>query len=55
MSYWNWDPKETWVFITKTIFAIYLRNLKEKKKIGLSLMRAILEMARIAMEQSLKT
>nr|QXU57483.1 cytochrome c biogenesis protein [Geum rupestre var. rupestre]QXU57570.1 cytochrome c biogenesis protein [[Taihangia] rupestris var. ciliata]QZL39031.1 cytochrome c heme attachment protein [Geum rupestre]WEG90466.1 cytochrome c biogenesis protein [Geum rupestre var. rupestre]WEG90644.1 cytochrome c biogenesis protein [Geum rupestre var. rupestre] len=23
-SYWNWDPKETWAFITWTIFAVYL-------------------------------
>ena len=23
-SYWNWDPKESWAFITWTIFAIYL-------------------------------
>nr|YP_010727346.1 cytochrome c biogenesis protein [Filipendula ulmaria]WDZ66903.1 cytochrome c biogenesis protein [Filipendula ulmaria] len=23
-AYWNWDPKETWAFITWTIFAIYL-------------------------------
>nr|ATV96800.1 cytochrome c heme attachment protein [Couratari stellata] len=23
-SYWNWDPKEIWAFITWTIFAIYL-------------------------------
>ena len=23
-SYWNWDLKETWAFITWTIFAIYL-------------------------------
>nr|YP_010633147.1 cytochrome c heme attachment protein [Dracaena sanderiana]WBP65148.1 cytochrome c heme attachment protein [Dracaena sanderiana] len=22
-SYWNWDPKETWAFITWTIFAVY--------------------------------
>nr|AKR81257.1 cytochrome c heme attachment protein [Cyclanthus bipartitus] len=22
-SYWNWDPKETWAFITWTVFAIY--------------------------------
>nr|YP_004769861.1 cytochrome c heme attachment protein [Wolffiella lingulata]AEK94474.1 cytochrome c heme attachment protein [Wolffiella lingulata] len=22
-SYWNWDPKETWAFITWTIYAIY--------------------------------
>nr|YP_009409685.1 cytochrome c heme attachment protein [Lobularia libyca]ASJ64766.1 cytochrome c heme attachment protein [Lobularia libyca] len=32
-SYWNWDPKETWAFITWTVFAIYLhiktnRNVK---------------------------
>nr|YP_010216280.1 cytochrome c heme attachment protein [Gentiana zollingeri]UBR43123.1 cytochrome c heme attachment protein [Gentiana zollingeri] len=34
-SYWNWDPKETWAFITWIIFAIYLhtrtnRNLQEE-------------------------
>nr|UWM11223.1 cytochrome c heme attachment protein [Koenigia campanulata var. fulvida] len=34
-SYWNWDPKETWAFITWTIFAIYLHiktniNLKNE-------------------------
>nr|YP_010340164.1 cytochrome c heme attachment protein [Celtis australis]UOA66405.1 cytochrome c heme attachment protein [Celtis australis] len=23
-TYWNWDPKETWAFITWTVFAIYL-------------------------------
>nr|YP_010285198.1 cytochrome c heme attachment protein [Silene stewartiana]UKQ57887.1 cytochrome c heme attachment protein [Silene stewartiana] len=23
-SYWNWDPKETWAFITWIVFAIYL-------------------------------
>nr|QFO88953.1 cytochrome c heme attachment protein [Silene psammitis] len=23
-SYWNWDPKETWAFITWAVFAIYL-------------------------------
>nr|YP_010318359.1 cytochrome c heme attachment protein [Setchellanthus caeruleus]ULC82851.1 cytochrome c heme attachment protein [Setchellanthus caeruleus] len=23
-SYWSWDPKETWAFITWTVFAIYL-------------------------------
>nr|YP_010291677.1 cytochrome c heme attachment protein [Scleria parvula]ULQ67684.1 cytochrome c heme attachment protein [Scleria parvula] len=23
-SYWSWDPKETWAFISWTIFAIYL-------------------------------
>nr|QXO05286.1 cytochrome c biogenesis protein [Rhomboda moulmeinensis] len=34
-SYWNWDPKETWAFITWTIFAIYLHirtNPKLKDK-----------------------
>nr|YP_010330891.1 cytochrome c heme attachment protein [Gesnouinia arborea]UNY34196.1 cytochrome c heme attachment protein [Gesnouinia arborea] len=25
-SYWNWDPKETWAFITWTVFAIYLHT-----------------------------
>nr|YP_009897432.1 cytochrome c biogenesis protein [Iskandera alaica]QKK44066.1 cytochrome c biogenesis protein [Iskandera alaica] len=30
-SYWNWDPKETWAFITWTIFAIYL-HIKTKSR-----------------------
>nr|YP_010263537.1 cytochrome c biogenesis protein [Cymbidium canaliculatum]UIX54037.1 cytochrome c biogenesis protein [Cymbidium canaliculatum] len=30
-SYWNWDPKETWAFITWTIFAIYLHTKKNSK------------------------
>nr|UDZ59493.1 cytochrome c heme attachment protein [Limnophyton obtusifolium] len=25
-SYWNWDPKETWAFITWIIYAIYLHT-----------------------------
>nr|YP_010595732.1 cytochrome c heme attachment protein [Semecarpus reticulatus]WAJ58655.1 cytochrome c heme attachment protein [Semecarpus reticulatus] len=25
-SYWSWDPKETWAFITWTIFGIYLHT-----------------------------
>nr|YP_010827878.1 c-type cytochrome synthesis protein [Santalum lanceolatum]WFF44752.1 c-type cytochrome synthesis protein [Santalum lanceolatum] len=25
-SYWNWDPKETWAFITWTLFTIYLHT-----------------------------
>nr|YP_009627441.1 cytochrome c biogenesis protein [Tinospora cordifolia]QCC70886.1 cytochrome c biogenesis protein [Tinospora cordifolia] len=29
-SYWNWDPKETWAFITWTIFAIYLHTRTNK-------------------------
>nr|YP_009176557.1 cytochrome c heme attachment protein [Sobralia aff. bouchei HTK-2015]ALJ02029.1 cytochrome c heme attachment protein [Sobralia aff. bouchei HTK-2015] len=30
-SYWNWDPKETWAFITWTIFAIYLHTKTNTK------------------------
>nr|YP_010389124.1 cytochrome c heme attachment protein [Cypripedium debile]UPQ44445.1 cytochrome c heme attachment protein [Cypripedium debile] len=30
-SYWNWDPKETWAFITWTIFAIYLHTRTNKE------------------------
>nr|YP_009772216.1 cytochrome c heme attachment protein [Zornia diphylla]QIT03084.1 cytochrome c heme attachment protein [Zornia diphylla] len=30
-SYWNWDPKETWAFITWNIFAIYLHTRKKKE------------------------
>nr|YP_010601673.1 cytochrome c heme attachment protein [Eremogone bryophylla]YP_011014186.1 cytochrome c heme attachment protein [Arenaria roborowskii]YP_011014350.1 cytochrome c heme attachment protein [Eremogone kansuensis]WAM61250.1 cytochrome c heme attachment protein [Eremogone bryophylla]WQA10592.1 cytochrome c heme attachment protein [Arenaria roborowskii]WQA10756.1 cytochrome c heme attachment protein [Eremogone kansuensis] len=30
-SYWNWDPKETWAFITWTVFAIYLHIRTNKK------------------------
>nr|YP_010269281.1 cytochrome c heme attachment protein [Bulbophyllum tianguii]UIG86949.1 cytochrome c heme attachment protein [Bulbophyllum tianguii] len=30
-SYWNWDPKETWAFITWTIFAIYLHTRTNPK------------------------
>nr|QBE87618.1 cytochrome c heme attachment protein [Limeum aethiopicum] len=29
-SYWNWDPKETWAFITWTVFAIYLHTRTNK-------------------------
>nr|QVL26031.1 cytochrome c biogenesis protein [Lamium amplexicaule] len=32
-SYWSWDPKETWAFITWIIFSIYLHtrtNIKRK-------------------------
>nr|QFQ45244.1 cytochrome c heme attachment protein [Sarcopyramis napalensis] len=31
-SYWNWDPKETWSFITWIIFAIYLHTRTNTKK-----------------------
>nr|YP_010470357.1 cytochrome c biogenesis protein [Dracocephalum officinale]UVF35608.1 cytochrome c biogenesis protein [Dracocephalum officinale] len=36
-SYWSWDPKETWAFITWIIFAIYLHiqtNIKNIKLKG---------------------
>nr|YP_009436080.1 cytochrome c biogenesis protein [Colensoa physaloides]ATG26258.1 cytochrome c biogenesis protein [Colensoa physaloides] len=29
-SYWSWDPKETWAFITWLIFAIYLHTRTNK-------------------------
>ena len=29
-SYWSWDPKETWAFITWVIYAIYL-HLQQKQ------------------------
>nr|QVX28433.1 cytochrome c heme attachment protein [Tabaroa caatingicola] len=35
-SYWNWDPKETWAFITWVIFAIYLHTRKNKKLEGVN-------------------
>nr|UTT74220.1 CcsA [Trichosanthes parviflora] len=35
-SYWNWDPKETWAFITWTIFAIYLHTRTNKNFEGVS-------------------
>nr|QVX30710.1 cytochrome c heme attachment protein [Vatairea guianensis] len=35
-SYWNWDPKETWAFITWIIFAIYLHTRKKKKLEGVN-------------------
>jgi len=35
-SYWNWDPKETWAFITWIIFTIYLHIRKYKKWEGVN-------------------
>ena len=29
-SYWSWDPKETWAFITWIVFAIYLHTRTNK-------------------------
>nr|YP_009973451.1 cytochrome c heme attachment protein [Halophila beccarii]QNH92902.1 cytochrome c heme attachment protein [Halophila beccarii] len=34
-SYWNWDPKETWAFITWTIYAIYLHTRKNQNFQGI--------------------
>jgi cytochrome c-type biogenesis protein CcsB len=33
-SYWSWDPKETWAFITWLVFAIYLHSRLIKKLEG---------------------
>nr|YP_010948748.1 cytochrome c biogenesis protein [Cardiospermum halicacabum]WMV70320.1 cytochrome c biogenesis protein [Cardiospermum halicacabum] len=35
-SYWNWDPKETWAFITWAIFGIYLHTRTNKKFEGVN-------------------
>lgn len=35
-SYWSWDPKETWSFITWIIFAIYLHLRLNKNWSGLN-------------------
>ena len=35
-SYWNWDPKETWAFITWTIFAIYFHTRTNKNWVSTS-------------------
>lgn len=35
-SYWNWDPKETWAFITWIIFAIYFHTRTKKQIDGLN-------------------
>nr|YP_010192995.1 CcsA [Leptopus cordifolius]QZP42383.1 CcsA [Leptopus cordifolius] len=40
-SYWNWDPKETWAFITWTIFAIYFHTRTNKISEGLGFNSAI--------------
>nr|YP_001542573.1 cytochrome c biogenesis protein [Cuscuta exaltata]A8W3G6.1 RecName: Full=Cytochrome c biogenesis protein CcsA [Cuscuta exaltata]ABW83737.1 cytochrome c heme attachment protein [Cuscuta exaltata] len=33
-SYWSWDPKETWAFITWIVFAIYLHTRKKRSLQG---------------------
>nr|YP_008994539.1 cytochrome c heme attachment protein [Hypseocharis bilobata]AGV02968.1 cytochrome c heme attachment protein [Hypseocharis bilobata]AKF42851.1 cytochrome c biogenesis protein [Hypseocharis bilobata] len=35
-SYWSWDPKETWAFITWAIFAIYLHTRSNKNLKGVN-------------------
>nr|YP_010294034.1 cytochrome c heme attachment protein [Paepalanthus alpinus]ULQ67329.1 cytochrome c heme attachment protein [Paepalanthus alpinus] len=35
-SYWNWDPKETWAFITWATFAIYLHTRKNQNWKGIN-------------------
>nr|QWC55198.1 cytochrome c heme attachment protein [Bongardia chrysogonum] len=35
-SYWSWDPKETWAFITWTIFAIYLHTRTNQNLQGIN-------------------
>ena len=33
-SYWSWDPKETWAFITWLVFALYLHTRLSKGWVG---------------------
>uniref|UniRef100_B7T3A1 Cytochrome c biogenesis protein CcsA n=1 Tax=Geranium macrorrhizum TaxID=28963 RepID=B7T3A1_9ROSI len=35
-SYWSWDPKETWAFITWTVFAIFLHIRTNKNVEGVN-------------------
>nr|UVF37153.1 cytochrome c biogenesis protein [Phlomis fruticosa] len=35
-SYWSWDPKETWAFITWIIFSIYLHTRTNIKRKGIN-------------------
>nr|YP_009641336.1 cytochrome c biogenesis protein [Chionanthus polygamus]QBS50905.1 cytochrome c biogenesis protein [Chionanthus polygamus] len=35
-SYWSWDPKETWAFITWIVFAIYLHIRTNRKWKGVN-------------------
>nr|YP_009111550.1 cytochrome c heme attachment protein [Erodium crassifolium]AHH24762.1 cytochrome c heme attachment protein [Erodium crassifolium] len=35
-SYWSWDPKETWAFITWTVFAIFLHSRTNKNVEGIN-------------------
>nr|YP_010158137.1 cytochrome c heme attachment protein [Afzelia xylocarpa]QRG30120.1 cytochrome c heme attachment protein [Afzelia xylocarpa] len=40
-SYWNWDPKETWAFITWTIFAIFLHTRKKLEGVNSSIVASM--------------
>nr|WOC91841.1 cytochrome cheme attachment protein [Utricularia nephrophylla] len=40
-SYWSWDPKETWAFITWIVFAIYLHIRTKCKGIESSIVACI--------------
>nr|WOC91213.1 cytochrome cheme attachment protein [Utricularia flaccida] len=40
-SYWSWDPKETWAFITWIVFAIYLHIRTKWKGIKSSIVASI--------------
>nr|YP_010212757.1 cytochrome c heme attachment protein [Taxillus theifer]UBK10815.1 cytochrome c heme attachment protein [Taxillus theifer]UBK11418.1 cytochrome c heme attachment protein [Taxillus theifer]UBK11485.1 cytochrome c heme attachment protein [Taxillus theifer]UBN06954.1 cytochrome c heme attachment protein [Taxillus theifer]UBN07289.1 cytochrome c heme attachment protein [Taxillus theifer] len=40
-SYWNWDPKETWAFITWIIFTIYLHTNQNSNGINSSIVAVI--------------
>nr|YP_009948100.1 cytochrome c biogenesis protein [Taxillus yadoriki]QOH97234.1 cytochrome c biogenesis protein [Taxillus yadoriki]UBN07021.1 cytochrome c heme attachment protein [Taxillus yadoriki] len=40
-SYWNWDPKETWAFITWIIFTIYLHTKKNSNGTNSSIVAVI--------------
>nr|YP_009767718.1 cytochrome c biogenesis protein [Neoapaloxylon tuberosum]QIS98336.1 cytochrome c biogenesis protein [Neoapaloxylon tuberosum] len=40
-SYWNWDPKETWAFITWTIFAIFLHTRKNWEGVNSSIVASM--------------
>nr|YP_010171207.1 cytochrome c biogenesis protein [Rubus eucalyptus]QSD57361.1 cytochrome c biogenesis protein [Rubus eucalyptus] len=42
-SYWNWDPKETWAFITWTVFASYfhIRTNKNLESVNSSIVASM--------------
>nr|YP_009771791.1 cytochrome c biogenesis protein [Barnebydendron riedelii]QIT02576.1 cytochrome c biogenesis protein [Barnebydendron riedelii] len=40
-SFWNWDPKETWAFITWTIFAIFLHTRKKLEGVNSSIVASM--------------